>query len=58
MKVVFWMNHQYKWGRIYEIARKEDVITYSEELSTDLPGSEYEPVKLPKEEKFEGTQWE
>ncbi|MEK7340303.1 MAG: hypothetical protein AABZ92_06305 [Verrucomicrobiota bacterium] len=59
MKVVFWMNHQYKWGSLYEIARKEDLTTYPEELSTDLPGSVYErPVKLPKEEKFKYTQWE
>ena len=58
MKVLFWMDHQYKWGSLYDVAPKQDLTTYPEELSTDLPGSVYErPVKLPKEEKFEGTQW-
>ena len=56
MKVVFWMNHQYKWGRIYEMGRKD--LTYPERLSGDLPGSVYErPIKLPKAEEFRDTQW-
>ena len=39
LKVIFWMDHQYKWGKIYDVARKTP--SDAELLQEDLPGTEY-----------------